>query len=158
MRWHGNFLGKTNENILTYRRKKIKPELSQNYRHISVEKGEHQKLLFGDDLPKIIKDMVETKNVGQSLTQKTLSSSSTMRPQNSFLYKSWGYPQTGHQFRQHTYQLQRSQRFGSLRFNKSVTIPPKPHHWKNLTKKLVSLLLNVHLWMNQARQMLFPNV
>ena len=32
------FLGKVNENILTYRREEIKPELTQKYRHISVEK------------------------------------------------------------------------------------------------------------------------
>ena len=32
------FLDKANEDILTYRREKIKPELNQNYRHISVEK------------------------------------------------------------------------------------------------------------------------
>ena len=50
--------------ILTYRREKIKPELNQNYRHISVEKGEHPKHLFGDDLPKILKDMAETNKVG----------------------------------------------------------------------------------------------
>ena len=122
------FLDKANEKILTYRREKIKPELNQNYRHISVEKCEHPKLLFGDDLPKILKDMAEANKVGKSLTQRPLPSSSTMRFQNSFLYKSQGYPQIGHQPRQHPYQLQRSQRFSSPRFNKSMTMPPKPHH------------------------------
>ena len=28
----------------------------------------------------------------------------------------------------------------------------KTRYWKNLTKRLVSLLVNAHLWMNQARQ------
>ena len=31
------FLGKANEDALTYQREKIKPELNQNYHHISVE-------------------------------------------------------------------------------------------------------------------------
>ena len=57
------FLDRPNEDILTYRREKIKPELNQNYHHISVEKGEHPKLLFGDHL-KILKDMAETRKVG----------------------------------------------------------------------------------------------
>ena len=58
------FLVKATMDILTYRREKIKPELNQNYRHISVEKSEHPKHLFGDDLPKILKDMAETNKVG----------------------------------------------------------------------------------------------
>ena len=78
------FLVKATMDILTYRREKIKPELNQNYRHISVEKSEHPKHLFGDDLPKILKDMAETNKVGQSLSQRPLPSSSTMRSQNSF--------------------------------------------------------------------------
>ena len=81
------FLGKANEDILTYQREKIKPELNHNYHHISVEKGEHPKLLFGDDIPKILKDINEASKVGQSLTERPLRSSSTMRSQNSFLYK-----------------------------------------------------------------------
>ena len=32
------FLGKANDDILTYQREKIKPELNQNYRHISIKK------------------------------------------------------------------------------------------------------------------------
>ena len=122
------FLVKATMDILTYRREKIKPELNQNYRHISVEKGEHPKHLFGDDLPKILKDMAETNKIGQSLTQRPLPSSSTMRSQNSFLYKSRGYPQRSLHLQQHPYQLQRSQRFGSPRFKKSMTMPPKPYH------------------------------
>ena len=84
------FLGKANEDILTYRKEKIKPELDQNYRHVSVEKEEHPKLLFDDHLPKILKAMAKTNKVGQSLTQRPRSSSSTRRCQNSFLYKSRG--------------------------------------------------------------------
>ena len=91
------FLGKANEDILTYRKEKIKSELDQNYRHVSVEKEEHPKLLFDDHLPKILKAMAKTNKVGQSLTQRPRSSSSTRRCQNSFLYKSRGYPQRGHQ-------------------------------------------------------------
>ena len=43
---------------------KNKPELNQNYPHISVEKDERLKLLSSDDLPKILKDMAETNKVG----------------------------------------------------------------------------------------------
>ena len=111
------FLGKANEDILTYQNEKIKPELNQNYCHISVEKGEHPKLLFGDDIPKILKDINETSKVGQSLTERPLQSSSTMRSQNSFLYKSWRYLQRGPLPLQHFYQLQKGQRFSSPRFN-----------------------------------------
>ena len=73
---------------MTHRRKKIKTELNQNYHHLSVEKGEHQKLLFGDNLPKTLKEMAETNKVGQSLTQRPLLLSSTIRSQNLILYKS----------------------------------------------------------------------
>ena len=102
------FLGNANEDFLTYRSEKIKPELNQNYPHISVEKGEQPKPLFADDLPKIRKEMKETNKVGQSLTQRPLPSSSTMRSQNYFLCKSRGYHQRSHQHRQHPCQLQRS--------------------------------------------------
>ena len=97
------FLAKANEDILTYRKEKIKPELDQNYRHVPVEKEEHPKLLFDDDLPKILKAMAETNKVGQYLTQRPRLSSSIRRCQNSFLYKSRGYPQRGHQPLQHLY-------------------------------------------------------
>ena len=122
------FLVKANEIILTYRREKIKPELNQNHLHISLEKGEHPKLLFGYDLPKFLKDMAETNKVGQSLTQRPILPSSIMRSQNYFLYKSRGCLQRGHHQQQYPYQLQRSQIFGSPRFNKSMTMPPKPYH------------------------------
>ena len=81
------FLAKANEDILTYRNEKIKAELDQNYRHVSVEKEEHPKLLFDDDLPKILKAMAETNKVGQSLTQRPHSSSSTRRCQIFFIQK-----------------------------------------------------------------------
>ena len=122
------FLVKANEIILTYRREKIKPELNQNHLHISSEKGEHPKLLFGYDLPKLLKDMAETNKVGQSLTQRPILPSSIMRSQNYFLYKSRGCLQRGHHQQQYPYQLQRSEIFGSPRFNKSMTMPPKPYH------------------------------
>ena len=50
------FLGKENDKILTFRRGKTKPA-ELNYNHISVENGEHPKLLFRDDLPKNLKGM-----------------------------------------------------------------------------------------------------
>ena len=78
------FLGKANEDLLSYRREIIEPELNQNYRHISVEQGEHLKLLFGDDLPKFLKETAKRNKVGQSLTKRPLPFSGTMRSQNLF--------------------------------------------------------------------------
>ena len=55
------FLGKINQDILNLRREKIAPELNQNYKQLTFKRGDHPQLLFGDDLPKAIKDISETK-------------------------------------------------------------------------------------------------
>ena len=55
------FLGKINQDILNLRREKIAPELNQNYKQLTFKTEDHPKLLFGDDLPKTIKDISETK-------------------------------------------------------------------------------------------------
>ena len=133
------FLVKATIDILTYRREKIKPELNQNYRHISVEKSEHPKHLFGDDLPKILKDVAETNKVGTPPIKQH------HRISKLFFIQKPGVPSKRHHPQQHPYQLQRSQRFGSPRFKKSMTMPPKPYQQKNLTKRLASSLVNVHL-------------
>ena len=60
------FLEKINQNILNLRREKISAKLNQNYKHLTLKTEDHLKLLFGDDLPKTIKDISETNKVGQS--------------------------------------------------------------------------------------------
>ena len=54
------FWRKINQDILKLRRKKNVPELNQNYKQMTFETEDHLKLLFGDDLPKTIKDTSET--------------------------------------------------------------------------------------------------
>ena len=54
----------------------ITPELSLTYKHLSFPQVEHPKLLFGDDLPKAIKELTETNKIGQSLSKKSYFQSS----------------------------------------------------------------------------------
>ena len=86
------FLGKINQDILNLRREKIAPELNQNYKQLTFKTEDHPKLLFGDDLPKTIKDISETNKVGQSLTQRyqpALKRKTFMKPGSLF------YPKAG---------------------------------------------------------------
>ena len=63
-------LGKLNYDLLACRRDLIIPELKSSYRQLTFVQGDHPKLLFGDDLPKAIKDISETKKVGQALKKQ----------------------------------------------------------------------------------------
>ena len=63
-------LGKLNQDLLTLRRDSITPELNIAYKHLSFPQVEHPKLLFGDDLPRSIKEITETNKVGQCLSKK----------------------------------------------------------------------------------------
>ena len=64
------FLGKVNQDILNLRREKVASELNQNDKQLTFKTEDHPKLLFRDDLPKIIKDISETNKADQSLTQR----------------------------------------------------------------------------------------
>ena len=64
-------LGKANLNLLDLRRESILPELKYNYRQLSFPPEDHPKLLFGDDLPKVLKEIAEINIVGQTLTQRS---------------------------------------------------------------------------------------
>ena len=91
-------LGKINLDILNLRREKIAPELNQNYKQLTFKTEDYPKLLFGDDLPKTIKDISETNIVGQSLTQRyqtTLKREMFTKTGKPFLFKSQGYHQRG---------------------------------------------------------------
>ena len=68
-------LGKLNQDLLTLRRDSITPELSIGYKHLSFPQGEHPKLLFGDDLPRSIKEITETNKVGQCSSKKDFQNS-----------------------------------------------------------------------------------
>ena len=90
------FLGKINQDILNLRREKIAPELNQNYKQLTFKTEDHPKLLFGDGLPKTIKDISETNKVSQSLTQRhqpTLKWDTLTKTGKPFLFKSRGYQQ-----------------------------------------------------------------
>ena len=92
------FLGKINQDILNLRREKIAPELNQNYKQLTFKTEDHPKLLFGDDLPKTIKDISQTNKVGQSLTQRhqpALKREIFMKTGKPFLSKGRGYQQRG---------------------------------------------------------------
>ena len=55
------FWGKINQDILNLRKEKIAPEFNQNYKQLTFKTEDYPKLLFGNDLPKTIKDISETK-------------------------------------------------------------------------------------------------
>ena len=92
------FFGKVNQDILNLRREKVAPELNQNFKQLTFKTEDHPKLLFGDDLPKTIKDISETNKVGQCLTQRyqpTLKRQMFTKTGKPFLFKSLGYQQRG---------------------------------------------------------------
>ena len=63
-------LGKLNYDLLACRRELIIPELNSSYRQLTFVQGDHPKLLFGDDLPKAIKDISVANKVGQALKKQ----------------------------------------------------------------------------------------
>ena len=89
-------IGQTNFEILNFRRANIMPELNYSYRQLSFDQGDHPKLLFGENLPKQIKDISETNKVRFAISRKSTAPSNTISisphksPQNkiqpSFLY------------------------------------------------------------------------
>ena len=120
------FLGKINQDILNLRREKIASELNQNYKQLAFKTEDHPKLLFGDDLPKTIKEISEKNKVGQSLTQRyqsTLKREMFTKTGKPFLFKSWGYQQRvkPRQNVQPYPPYQQSQ--PKYRFNKSTVMP-----------------------------------
>ena len=110
-------LDKENYELLSLRRAQIIPELNYRYRQLLLDQGDHPKLLFGDNLPKQIKEISETNKVGYALSKKPYSPSSTIsvNPNNqhrnqSFLWRGQKNPR-GRQRHQHNqrHPYQRSQ-------------------------------------------------
>ena len=82
-------LGKSNYDLLACRKELIIPELNSSYRQLKFVQGDHPKLLFGDDIPKTIKDISETNKVGQALKKQNFvpmnhTPSNQFQPQNFF--------------------------------------------------------------------------
>ena len=68
-------LGKLNQDLFTMRRDSITPELNTVYKHLSFPQGQHPKLLFGENLPRSIKEIRETNKMGQYLSKKNFQNS-----------------------------------------------------------------------------------
>ena len=120
------FLGKISQDILNLRREKIAPELNQNYKKLTFKTENHPKHLFRDDLPKTIKDISETNQIGQSLTQRyqpTLKQETFTKTGKSFLFKSQGYHQRGRPRQNVQPYPSYQQRQLIYRFNKNTVIP-----------------------------------
>ena len=71
-------IGQMNFEILSFRRAKIMPELNYSCRQLSFDQGDQPKLLFGDNLPKQIKDISETNKAGFAISQKSVTLGSTI--------------------------------------------------------------------------------
>ena len=63
-------LGRLNYDLLACHRELIIPEINSSYRQLTFVQRDHPKLLFGDDLPKAIKDISETNKVDQALKKQ----------------------------------------------------------------------------------------
>ena len=63
--------------ILSFRGAKIIPELNYSYTQLSFDQGDHPNLLFGDNLPKQIKDIFETNKVGFEISKKSFTPSTS---------------------------------------------------------------------------------
>ena len=72
-------LGKLNQDLFTMRRDSITPELNIVYKHLSFPQGEHSKLLFGENLPRSIKEITETNKMGQYLSKKNFQNNPSDR-------------------------------------------------------------------------------
>ena len=60
--------------VLNYRRKELmRPQLNANYRHLCSPSNPVTSLLFGDDLPKAVKDISNTNRLSSKLTKDSSS-------------------------------------------------------------------------------------
>ena len=67
---------------LNYRRRElIRPQLNANYRHPCSPSNPVTSLLFGDDLPKAVKDISDTNRLSSKLTKDTSSTRSARSSQ-----------------------------------------------------------------------------
>ena len=85
-------LANANKEINMRRKEMIKPDLHDDYKHLCSSSIEPSSFLFGDELPKQVKDLTEVNRVGKKVTHSRSSKA------NAFGYKSrpsFGYGRNG---------------------------------------------------------------
>ena len=85
-------LANANKQINMRRKEMIKPDLHDDYKHLCSSSIEPTSFLFGDELPKQVKDLTEVNRVGKKVTHSRSSKA------NAFGYKSrpsFGYGRNG---------------------------------------------------------------
>ena len=85
-------LANANKEINMRRKEMIKPDLHDDYKHLCSSSIEPTSFLFGDELPKQVKDFTEVNRVGKTVTHSRSSKA------NAFGYKSrpsFGYGRNG---------------------------------------------------------------
>ena len=76
-------LANANQELNYRRRELMRPQLNANYRHLCSPSNPVTSLLFGDDLPKAVKDISDTNRLSSKLTKdssSTRSAKSRQRP------------------------------------------------------------------------------
>ena len=77
-------LANANQELNYRRRELMRPQLNANYRHLCSPSNPVTSLLFGDDLPKTVKDISDTNRLSSKLTKDSsstrLAKSSQPRP------------------------------------------------------------------------------
>jgi len=67
------FLANANQKINYCRRELMRPQLDANYRHLCSPSTPVTAELFGDDLPKAVKDISDTNRLSSKLTKDSSS-------------------------------------------------------------------------------------
>lgn len=110
-------LGHVSHELAYLRRGKIKSVLKPEYSSICMDDGQHSKYLFGDDLPKRLRDAKETSKVGQVVnTSQPKNSSNRFHQNSSKTYDRRNWRQNGQNY--------------NNRFKKDFFGKGKPHQFR----------------------------
>ncbi|CAB3979189.1 Hypothetical predicted protein [Paramuricea clavata] len=90
-------LGHISYELACLRRYKIKSVLKPEYASICVDDGTQSKYLFGDDLPKRLKDAKEASNVGLAVNTSN-SRNNNYRAPKSYDQRNWRQTRGGHNY------------------------------------------------------------
>ena len=74
-------LANPNQELNYPRRELMRPQLNANYRHLCSPSNPVTSLLFGDDLPKAVKDISDTNRLSSKLTKDSSSTGSAKSSQ-----------------------------------------------------------------------------
>ena len=74
-------LANANQKLNYRRRELMRPQLNASYRHLCSPSNPVTSLLFGDDLPKAVKDISDTNRLSSTLTKDTRSTRSARSSQ-----------------------------------------------------------------------------